>query len=55
MVLMVAGGIAARGGVIIKSAETTERARKATDIVFDKTSTITEGNLIVVEEKYLTN
>ncbi|KAM0426449.1 hypothetical protein ACHAPT_008140 [Fusarium lateritium] len=53
MVLVVAGGIAARGGVIIKSAETTERARKTTDVVFDKTGTITEGELGVVEQVVL--
>ncbi|KAK7217710.1 hypothetical protein V2G26_005713 [Clonostachys chloroleuca] len=55
MVLVVAGGIAARGGVVIKSAETTERARKVTDIIFDKTGTITECELEVVDERYLTN
>lgn len=55
MVLVVAGGVAARSGVIIKSAESTERARKVTDIVFDKTGTITEGDLDVVEEEYLTD
>lgn len=53
MVLVVAGGIAARGGVIIKSAETTERARKTTDVVFDKTGTITEGELAVIEQVML--
>ncbi|CAI6088233.1 unnamed protein product [Clonostachys chloroleuca] len=53
MVLVVAGGIAAKGGVIIKSAETTERARKVTDVVFDKTGTITEGDLTVVKEVVL--
>ncbi|KAJ6442300.1 cation transport ATPase [Purpureocillium lavendulum] len=52
MVLVVAGGIAARNGVIIKSAECTERSRKVTDIVFDKTGTITEGDLDVVEEQF---
>ncbi|PGH23374.1 copper-translocating P-type ATPase [Polytolypa hystricis UAMH7299] len=52
MVLVVAGGIAARGGVIIKSAECTERARKVTDVVFDKTGTITEGELDVLEEEF---
>ncbi|KAJ9129828.1 Heavy metal translocating P-type ATPase [Coniochaeta hoffmannii] len=52
MVLVVAGGIAARGGVIIKSAECTERARKVTDVVFDKTGTITEGDLDVIEEEF---
>ncbi|KAF9870367.1 cation transport atpase [Colletotrichum karsti] len=53
MVLVVAGGIAAKGGVVIKSAECTERARKVTDVVFDKTGTITEGDLDVLEEEYL--
>lgn len=52
MVLVVAGGVAARSGVIIKSAECTERSRKVTDIVFDKTGTITEGDLDVVDEEY---
>ncbi|KAH7196386.1 E1-E2 ATPase-domain-containing protein [Fusarium flagelliforme] len=50
MVLVVAGGIAARGGVIIKSADTTEGARKTTDAVFDKTGTITEAELTVSEQ-----
>ncbi|KAH6874356.1 E1-E2 ATPase-domain-containing protein [Thelonectria olida] len=50
MVLVVAGGIAARGGVIIKSADTTEGARKTTDVVFDKTGTLTEGELAVAEQ-----
>ncbi|PTD06527.1 P-type cation-transporting ATPase [Fusarium culmorum] len=49
MVLVVAGGIAARGGVIIKSADVTEGARKTTDVVFDKTGTITEAELVVNE------
>ncbi|KAG5930432.1 hypothetical protein E4U42_001355 [Claviceps africana] len=50
MVLVIAGGIAARNGVIIKAAECTERARKVTDIVFDKTGTITEEHLDVIEQ-----
>ncbi|RBR10359.1 hypothetical protein FVER53590_12475 [Fusarium verticillioides] len=50
MVLVVAGGIAARGGIIIKSADTTEGARKTTDVVFDKTGTITEAELAVTEQ-----
>ncbi|KAM5353710.1 hypothetical protein ACJ41O_000360 [Fusarium nematophilum] len=53
MVLVVAGGISARGGVIIKSADTTEGARKTTDVVFDKTGTITEGELAVAEQVFL--
>ncbi|KAG5998225.1 hypothetical protein E4U54_002237 [Claviceps lovelessii] len=55
MVLVIAGGIAARNGVIIKSAECTERARKVTDIIFDKTGTITEEHLDVIEEIFLIN
>ncbi|KPI39758.1 P-type cation-transporting ATPase [Cyphellophora attinorum] len=50
MVLVVAGGVAARGGVIIKSAEVTERGHKVTDVIFDKTGTLTEGNLEVVHQ-----
>ncbi|DAA75733.1 TPA_exp: putative Copper-transporting ATPase [Trichophyton benhamiae CBS 112371] len=49
MVLVVAGGIAARAGVIIKSAESTERAHRVTDVVLDKTGTITTADLEVVE------
>ncbi|TLD30593.1 hypothetical protein PspLS_01819 [Pyricularia sp. CBS 133598] len=55
MVLVVAGGIAARGGVVIKSAESTERARKVTDVVFDKTGTITESELEMTEDEYPLN
>ncbi|POR33533.1 P-type cation-transporting ATPase [Tolypocladium paradoxum] len=54
MVLVVAGGIAARNGVIIKSAECTEQSRRVTDVVFDKTGTITEGDLDVMDEEYFT-
>lgn len=55
MVLVIAGGIAARGGVIIKSAESTERARKVTDVLFDKTGTLTEMDLDVVSVEFLGN
>jgi Cu2+-exporting ATPase len=48
MVLVIAGGIAARAGVIIKSADSTEKARKVTDVLFDKTGTLTEAELNVV-------
>ncbi|KAM5470125.1 putative P-type Cu(2+) transporter [Microsporum audouinii] len=53
MVLVVAGGIAARGGVIIKSAESTERAYRVSDVVLDKTGTITTAELEVVEANLL--
>ncbi|KAI8952402.1 E1-E2 ATPase-domain-containing protein [Xylaria longipes] len=55
LVLVVANGIAARGGVIVKSAECTERSRKVTDVVFDKTGTLTEPNLDVVAEEIFEN
>ncbi|KAK5629525.1 hypothetical protein RRF57_005240 [Xylaria bambusicola] len=52
LVLVIANGIAARSGVIIKSAQCTERARGVTDVVFDKTGTLTEPTLDVVAEEY---
>ncbi|KAI1421667.1 E1-E2 ATPase-domain-containing protein [Xylaria sp. FL1777] len=52
MVLVIANGIAARGGVIVKSAECTERSRKVTDVVFDKTGTLTEPELDIVAEEF---
>jgi len=53
MVLVIAGGVAARGGVIIKTADVIERGFKVTDVVFDKTGTLTEPNLEVVQELVL--
>ena len=50
MVLVVAGGVAAKGGVVIKSAEILERTFKVTDVVFDKTGTLTSGDLQVVHQ-----
>ncbi|OAL48426.1 heavy metal translocating P-type ATPase [Pyrenochaeta sp. DS3sAY3a] len=55
MVLVIAGGIAARGGVLIKSAECTERSRKVTDVVFDKTGTLTEPGLDIIDEDFFGN
>jgi Cu2+-exporting ATPase len=49
MVLVIAGGIAAQSGVIIKAADATERGFKVTDVVFDKTGTLTKGNLSVAQ------
>ncbi|KAK4541719.1 hypothetical protein LTR36_007428 [Oleoguttula mirabilis] len=48
MVLVIAGGVAARAGIIIKAADATERGFKTTDVVFDKTGTLTKGDLQVV-------
>ncbi|KAK5169168.1 uncharacterized protein LTR77_006477 [Saxophila tyrrhenica] len=49
MVVVIAGGVAAKHGVIIKSALALESAPKVSHIVFDKTGTLTEGHLTVVE------
>ncbi|KAK5697531.1 hypothetical protein LTR97_007669 [Elasticomyces elasticus] len=53
MVLVIAGGIAARAGLVIKAADAIERAPKVTDVVFDKTGTLTESDLRVVHEVIL--
>ncbi|KAL8995271.1 MAG: hypothetical protein Q9169_004944 [Polycauliona sp. 2 TL-2023] len=52
MVLIIAGGVAAKSGIIIKQASATERAYRTTDVVFDKTGTLTTGSLEIVEEAY---
>lgn len=49
MVLVVAGGVAARKGVLIKSSSVLERGCKITDIIFDKTGTLT-SNVLAVED-----
>lgn len=52
MVLIIAGGLAAKSGIIIKNASATERAYRTTDVVFDKTGTLTTGVLELALEKY---
>ncbi|MCJ1365870.1 hypothetical protein MMC16_004995 [Acarospora aff. strigata] len=53
MVIVIAGGVAAKNGVVFKSAETIEIARKVTHVVLDKTGTLTMGQLSVCTEEYL--
>ncbi|KAF1920224.1 E1-E2 ATPase-domain-containing protein [Ampelomyces quisqualis] len=53
MVIVVASGVAAKRGVIFKSANSIEIAYKTTDVVFDKTGTLTMGQLKVFEEAFL--
>lgn len=52
MVMVIAGGVGAKHGVIFKSPAAIENARKASHVVFDKTGTLTQGKFIVVEEVY---
>lgn len=52
MVIVIASGMAARRGIIFKSASGIETVHKATHIVFDKTGTLTEGILSVTAEEY---
>ena len=51
MVLVIAGGLAARAGVIIKAADAIERGFKITDAVFDKTGTLSNGDLQITYEE----
>ncbi|MFZ1080399.1 MAG: heavy metal translocating P-type ATPase, partial [Candidatus Kryptoniota bacterium] len=47
--IMVGTGRGAEMGILIRSSEALERARKVTSVIFDKTGTITAGEMKVVE------
>lgn len=53
MVVVISGGVAAKHGVIFKSATIIETARNISHVVFDKTGTLTGGKMSVTEEVYL--
>lgn len=53
MVAVIAGGVGARNGLIFKTAETIDTARKVSHVIFDKTGTLTQGKLRVVEEEFI--
>ncbi|TAQ90962.1 hypothetical protein B7494_g732 [Chlorociboria aeruginascens] len=53
MVVVIAGGVAAKHGLIFRDAQTMEIAQKTTHIVFDKTGTLTQGKLFVESVQYL--
>ncbi|MCJ1245511.1 hypothetical protein MMC30_002715 [Trapelia coarctata] len=55
MVVVIAGGVAAKHGVVFKSADTIEIGRKVSHVVFDKTGTLTQGQLSVVAEEYVSD
>ncbi|CAI4286651.1 BBM_1a_G0004770.mRNA.1.CDS.1 [Saccharomyces cerevisiae] len=50
IVFVIASGVAAKRGVIFKSAESIEVAHNTSHVAFDKTGTLTEGKLTVVHE-----
>ena len=50
MVMVIAGGVGAKHGVIFKSPAAIENARNVSHVVFDKTGTLTQGRFVVVEE-----
>ena len=53
--LMVASGKAAKSGIIIRSPRAIEKALKITDAVFDKTGTITSGQMVLLEMILINN
>ncbi|KAH8591776.1 hypothetical protein B0O99DRAFT_631640 [Bisporella sp. PMI_857] len=55
MVLIIAGGVAAKHGLIFKDAEAIDTGRKIAHVIFDKTGTLTRGKLSVTSEDYLAN
>ena len=48
MVILIAGGVGAKLGLVFKAATTIEQARKVNHVVLDKTGTVTQGKLSVV-------
>jgi heavy metal translocating P-type ATPase len=52
MVILIAGGVSARFGIIFRDPQKLEVARNVTDLVFDKTGTLTTGEMEVVEGSF---
>ena len=52
MVIIIASGVAARHGLIFKTAEAMDLARNISHVIFDKTGTLTQGNLSVKTAVY---
>ncbi|OCK75758.1 heavy metal translocatin [Lepidopterella palustris CBS 459.81] len=52
MVVLIAGSVAARHGIVFRDAEKIKIARNATHVIFDKTGTLTKGDLRVVHADY---
>ena len=51
MVTVIACSVCAKRGMVVKSADVLDVARKVTHVVFDKTGTLTESHLTVSEQK----
>ncbi|XP_057971296.1 copper-transporting ATPase RAN1 [Malania oleifera] len=52
--VMVATGVGANNGVLIKGGDALERAQKISYVIFDKTGTLTKGNATVTTAKVFT-
>ncbi|KAF3051768.1 hypothetical protein E8E11_010486 [Didymella keratinophila] len=52
MVVLIAGGVAARYGIIFRDPQKLEVARGVTDVIFDKTGTLTTGFFTVLGVEY---
>lgn len=52
MVIVIASGVAAERGVIVKSASTIEVAHQTSHVVLDKTGTLTQGRLNIAHQIY---
>lgn len=55
MVVLIAGGTSARFGVVFRDSQKLEVARSTTDVIFDKTGTVTTGELEVVDGHFETS
>lgn len=52
MVVLIAGGVAARYGIVFRDPQKLEVARGVTDVIFDKTGTLTTGFFSVLSAEY---
>ena len=55
LAIVIAEGICAKNGILVKKSEILENARKTNTIIFDKTGTLTHGKLQITEIKNYSN